>query len=93
MDTELAERLNRIEAQIESLVRQRTVKDWYTTAEVAVLLGRSQYTIREWCRGDRIVSEKRACGRGCNRDWMISHNELLRIQNHGLLPTTKTSSP
>jgi hypothetical protein len=34
----LLERLNRIESALEMLIHQRTVKDWYSTEEVAELL-------------------------------------------------------
>ena len=93
MDTPLIEqllsRLARIEANMEALVEQRTVKDWYSTAEVAKLLGKAEFTVREWCRHGRIHAEKRACGRGNTLEWIISHEELLRVRNHGLLPVPK----
>ena len=90
---ELAERLQRIEGALELLVKQRTVKDWYTTAEAAALLGKAEFTVREWCRLGRVHAEKRACGRGYTQEWIICHEELRRIQNHGLLPMPKLAAP
>ena len=89
MDSELAQRLSRIEATLELLVREKTVKDWYTTAEIASLLERAEFTVREWCRLGRINAEKRPSGRGISHEWMISHAELTRLRNEGLLPARK----
>jgi len=86
MDTEIVTRLERIERSLEALVRQRIVKDWYTTNEAASILGRAEFTVREWCRAGRIVAAKRQCGRGRSKEWLISHDELQRIQASGLLP-------
>lgn len=83
---ELVERLDRIESAVDTLVTQRTVKEWYTTEEVAALLGRRPFTVREWCRLGRIRAEKRDTGRGNTLEWSVSHDELERIRNHGLLP-------
>ena len=83
---ELIERLGRIESAISSLASQRMVKDWYTTAEAAHLLQRSEWTVREWCRLGRVHAEKRRCGRGNAQEWIVSHEELERIRNEGLLP-------
>jgi hypothetical protein len=82
----LLERLDRIEAALESLVRQRTIKDWYSTAEVAKLLERAEYTVREWCRQGRIRAKKKECGRGKGGEWLVSHEEFVRLRNEGLLP-------
>lgn len=82
----LLERLERIEAALEILVRQRAVKDWYSTDEVAELLGKAPFTVRQWCRLGRVRARKRPCGRGLSAEWMNSHEELTRIQNEGLLP-------
>jgi hypothetical protein len=68
------------------LETQRTRKDWYTTEEVGEILDRDPYTVREWARLGRIRAEKRAGGRGRAKEWVVSHEELVRIQNHGLLP-------
>ena len=82
-------RLGKVESTLTLLVQQRTLKEWYSTAEVAKLLGKAEFTVREWCRLDRIHAEKRACGRGQSQEWMIAHAELIRIQNEGLLPVRK----
>ena len=79
-------RLEKLEALLNQLVQQRAVKDWYTTAEAAQLLGRAEFTVREWCRLGRVHAQKRRSGRGRSREWVLSHAELLRIQREGLLP-------
>jgi hypothetical protein len=88
----LAERLDRIEAKLTCLLQQRTVKDWYGTEEAAQILGKAEFTVREWCRLRRVRAQKRSCGRGRSREWMIAHAELERIQNEGLLPQPTTST-
>lgn len=83
---EIIERLQRIEAALDQLVQQREIKEWYTTEEVASIVGKAPFTVREWCRLGRVRAEKRDCGRGNSREWMIGNEELRRIQNQGLLP-------
>jgi hypothetical protein len=85
--SEMLDRLGRIEVALTQLVKQRMDKEWYTTAEVADLLDRSEWTVREWCRLGRVNAEKRRCGRGSSLEWIISHEELQRVRNEGLLPT------
>ncbi len=84
--TAILDRLGKIECSLNVLVEQRTVKDWYTTAEVAKILGKAEFTVREWCRLGRVRAEKKQCGRGVAGEWIISHEELTRIRNEGLLP-------
>jgi hypothetical protein len=90
---ELIARLDRIDERIaelrDLLVRQRTVKDWYSTAEIAELLEKRPFTVREWCRHGRIRAAKRECGRGESQEWIVSHEELTRIRNEGLRPVAK----
>jgi hypothetical protein len=85
------ERLDRIEAILRTLIEQRTVKDFYTTAEVAQMLHRAEWTVREWCRLGRVNGKKRACGRGASQEWIVSHEELQRIRNNGLLPDPRVA--
>jgi hypothetical protein len=83
-------RLDRLDSRIgelhDLLVTQRTVKDYYTTAEVAALIGKAEFTVREYCRLGRVRGEKLACGRGKHQAWVVSHEELTRYRNEGLLP-------
>ena len=83
---ELLARLTKIETLLASLVEQRTIKEWYSTAEVATLLGKAEFTVREWCRLGRVHAEKKKSGRGVASEWIVSHAELTRIRNEGLLP-------
>lgn len=82
----ILERLERIEKAIGTLIQLRTVKDYYSTDEVAELLGKAEFTVREWARRGRIKAEKRRSGRGKYQSWVISHQELNRIEREGLLP-------
>ena len=84
--SELDARLERIEKMLVEMASSEPPKEYYSTAEIAELLNRSDWTVREWCRLGRIWAEKRQCGRGVSREWMISHEELLRVKNEGLLP-------
>jgi hypothetical protein len=84
--------LDRIESLLASLVEQKTVKEWYSVDEVASRMGKAAYTVREWCRHDRILAQKRSYKRGKSAEWMISHEELLRVQNQGLLPDRRRVS-
>ena len=61
-------------------------KELYNTHEVAKLFGKGTYTVREWCRLARVHAEKAETGRGDQQEWRVSHDEVLRIRNEGLLP-------
>lgn len=84
---DLLERIDqRIGVLQATLINQRTVKEWYTTAELAAILGKAEFTTRQWARLGRIHAVKKRSGRGKHAAWVISHEELLRIQREGLLP-------
>jgi len=83
MSPEIEVRLDTIENLLRELVSQRVVKAFYSTAEVAARVGRSEYQVREWCRTGRIQAEKRHTGKGRSKEWMIPHDELVRYENHG----------
>jgi hypothetical protein len=86
MDNELATRLDSIEGMMAALVERQVVKDWYNTQEFARLVGKAEFTVREWCRLGRIGGEKRQSGRRAHPAWVISHEELLWYRRNGLLP-------
>jgi hypothetical protein len=83
---DIEERLIRIEEMLAVLVVRQKVQDWYTTAEAAQLLGKAEFTVREWARLGRIRANKRLSGRGAHPSWVIGHEEILRYQKEGLLP-------
>jgi Helix-turn-helix domain len=87
------ERLDRIEALLKSLAERERVKDFYTTDEIARLVGKREFTVREWARLGRIHAQKRRSGRGAFASWAISHQELLRYQREGLLPEISRTHP
>lgn len=86
----LEERLSRTESLIQEvhgfLKNQRPTKEWYTVKELTEILGKAEFTVREWCRLGRVNASKRECGRGNSQEWIVSHEELTRLQNEGLLP-------
>lgn len=82
----LDERLEKIESLLVVLVERQQKKEWYSVEEFARIVGRAEFTCREWCRNSRIQAEKKASGRGAFAAWVISHDELLRYQREGLLP-------
>ena len=88
--TDVIQRLDRLESLLQLLLQrqqpQAIQQSWYGVEEAAKLLEKAEYTVREWCRLGRIHAEKRACGRGVSKEWMISAEEIERIKSQGLLP-------
>ena len=79
----LEDRLTQLSSQIEQLstkIEERQTKDWYSTAEVAELMGVTQHTVRErWCNQGRIICEKeQASGK-----WRIPGHEYERLRQGG----------
>jgi hypothetical protein len=87
--TTVLARLDRIDSTLQRLVERQAVKDHYTTEEVAGIVGKSEYTVREWCRLGRMRAQKKGSGRGKYQSWVVSHDELERFQKEGLLPLKK----
>ena len=82
---DMADRLQAIEETLKVLVAQQTVRDYYDTTQMAALVGKSEFTVREWCRNGRLRAVKRLSGRGAIPAWAIAHTEFLRFQREGLL--------
>jgi hypothetical protein len=86
LDAQLAKMttiLGRVTELVEAGIEEQ---QWFTTTEAAELLGKAEFTVREWCRLGRINADKKPSGRGPAGEWTISRNELTRIRNEGLLP-------
>ena len=82
----IEERLERIEAKLLMLCERQQIREWYSVEEFARLVGRTEFTCREWCRHGRIHAKKKGSGRGAHTGWAIAHEELQRYQREGLLP-------
>lgn len=82
----IMERLEVIHNAVMALHDKHRVQDFYSTDQFAKIVGRSEFTCREWCRHRRLRAQKRISGRGKHQSWVISHDELLRYQKEGLLP-------
>lgn len=84
--SQIIERLDQLQIGLDQLVEREKIKEWYTTEELAKVVGKAEFTVREWCRLGRIKAQKRQSGRGKFLAWVVSHEELLRFQREGLLP-------
>lgn len=85
----LREDLEQVKASICLLLQERVTRAWYTPSELAILLGKSDYTVREWCRLGRIHAQKLPHGRGNEGEWRIAQEEVDRYREQGLLPLTR----
>jgi hypothetical protein len=88
----LRERLDRIEAMLAVLVEGQQGRAWYTTRQFGHAVGKSEFTIREYCRLGRLNAQKRRSGRGAYPQWVLSHAEMERYQREGLLPMKNVGS-
>lgn len=78
----LADRMAALEDRLKAIQVGQLDKEWYSTEEVAALMDRAPWTVREWCRHGRVKAVKRS---GTDR-WVFHRSELDRLMNHGLLP-------
>ena len=86
IETALARIMQMLDGLLMAARRNAATKKAYSINEAAKVLQKAPYTVREWARLGRINAAKRPIGRGCEQEWEISHAEIERIQNHGLLP-------
>ncbi len=86
IEAQLAE-MRTMLVQIHGMLAQpKETREWYTVEEVAALLGKTPYSVREWCRLGRINATKRSERRGGAELWSISAAEVTRYKDEGLLP-------
>ena len=86
----LIEQIQLRQEHLERLIRQRVEladRQWFSTDEVAKLVDRRPFTVREWCRKGRLLARKRQTGRGNKPEWEIEASEVERFHNHGLRPS------
>jgi len=90
--TDLRERLTTVHSKLDAVQAElRSMsqvpvepKRWYSVEEVAALLSKRPYTVREWCRHGQINAAKKAERRGGAALWTISAEEVDRYRNEGL---------
>lgn len=92
IDAEMKTWMDKVEQLLAVLVQRQTVKDWYSIEQFAEIVGKAEFTVRNWCRLGRLHAEKKGSGRGTFQEWAVSHAELLRYQKNGLLPLTQRRS-
>ncbi|CAN5249082.1 hypothetical protein BH11PLA2_BH11PLA2_48810 [soil metagenome] len=91
---DLDARLGRMEGSLKKLTEARPNKEFFTVAEVAKIVTRAEYTVRDWARLGRLRGEKTHGGRGRKAEWRFSLAELTRYQAEGLLPDdTRPTTP
>ena len=84
--------INELKSEIQKLKQVITEnqvpmqKEYYSVKEVAKIIDRAEFTVREYCNNKRIIAEKKDSGRGSSNEWKISYEELNHYLNHGLRP-------
>src|SRR5689334_3657309 len=69
-------------AQIHSMpASPKAARESYTVEEIAEMLNKTPYTVREWCREGRINATKRSERRGGAELWNISAAEVARYRD------------
>jgi hypothetical protein len=93
-DEDLKARFEKLETMLAVLIERQQVREYYTSEEFATLVGKAPWTLREYCRLGRLHATKRLCGKGGKASWVLSHEEYLRYQKEGLLPSpTNVNQP
>ncbi|WP_435018242.1 helix-turn-helix domain-containing protein [Tundrisphaera sp. TA3] len=87
LDTQRDQILAALQAELRSRpAATASARRSYSVEEVAEILDKSPYTVREWCRHGRIHATKRQEKRGGVELWSIPAEEFARYQDEGLLP-------
>ncbi len=79
LERQVAELSGQLE-EIKGVSQAASVKDWYSTTDVAELMNVSQYTVQErWCNAGRIECEKEPE----SGKWRIPGSEYERLRRGG----------
>ena len=65
--TAVLTRLDRIESALQTILERHSVKDWYTTEEVARALGKAEFTVRSGAASAGCAARKRAAAGASTR--------------------------
>jgi hypothetical protein len=85
IDSKLDEFLALLKALRSSPEQSSNTPKSYSVAEIADIVGRAEFTVREWARTGRIDAY-RGTSRGPYGVWRISQESLHYYQTFGLLP-------
>jgi hypothetical protein len=86
-NNDFSELLSMINERLESIERQLSVikqKEFYTVDETATRLGYRPYTVREWCRQNKLPGAKKVHGKGRQGEWRIPYEAIVEIENGGV---------
>src|SRR5262249_49036591 len=72
---ELTELHSKLDSILGILADPNRRRESFTVEEVATMLGKAPFTVREWCRNGRINATKRLQKRGGAELWNISAEE------------------
>ena len=67
----------------QKLVAFAKPKSYYTIAESAEFLNKTEYTVREYCKSGKLLAEKANVFSGMHQQWRIAYDELLRFIREG----------
>ena len=61
-------------------------REFYSVEEVARMVNKAKFTVRQWCLNGQVNAVKRVERRGGSSLWAISAEEVTRYFDSGLLP-------
>ncbi len=81
--------LSALSSMVRQLLDRAIVKSHYSVEEFSGLVGKAEYTVRQWCNLGRINAEKSMTQSGSTTRWVISRAEYERYSREGLMPLQK----
>jgi hypothetical protein len=83
------DQLSSIHSIVRQLLDRTAIKSHYSVEEFSKLVGKVEFTVRQWCNLGRINAEKSMTRSGSATRWVISRDEYERYSREGLLPLQK----